>query len=51
MQPSEAAHSMKACWQNVLKKTAEELERFQFDSLPGSGATLAKRPLQAPVGQ
>ena len=44
MQPPKAAHAMKALRQHVLKETAKKLEGFVVDLLPGSRATLAKRP-------
>jgi hypothetical protein len=44
MQPSEAAHAMKTLRQHMLKETAKKLEGFEVNMLPGSRATVAKRP-------
>jgi hypothetical protein len=37
--------------QDVLEEAADELEGFQFDMSPGTGAAVAKRPAQPPVRQ
>ena len=51
MQPSKAAYSMKAGWQNVLEEAAKELEGFKLNMPPSSCAALAKGPEQSPIGQ
>jgi hypothetical protein len=42
---------MKAARQHVLEEAAEELEGLKVDMSPGAGATVAKGPAQASIGQ
>lgn len=50
MQPTEGAHASKAAGQNVLKKTAHELEGLEFDGSPLAGLTVAIGPEEVAVG-